>query len=178
MSAGDSSHAAPSERRFATLEWRPACPDDEPFLDELYEGTRLDEVLGWGFDPASARAFLREQAHIQRRAYLIQYPDAEHRVILADGVAAGRIILSRGEKEWSIIDVSMIPARRGSGIGAWAIQKVQEAAAAANMPVLLHVAQGNRARALYERLGFREASTSACPCGPARQPLRLEWRPP
>lgn len=168
MSAGDSTPATPPP----TLEWRPARPEDEPFLDELYEGTRIDEVLGWGFDPASARAFLRQQAHIQRRAYAMQYPDAEHRVLLADGVPAGRLILARLDDVLVIVDVSVLAAFRARGIGTWAIREVQQAAADEGKPALLHVESGNRALRLYERLGFRETGADASDMAP----LTLEWR--
>lgn len=155
-----------------TLEWRLARNEDEPFLDELYEGTRIDEVLGWGFDPTSARAFLRQQASVQRRAYAMQYPDAEHRVLLADGVPAGRLILARLEDVLAIVDVSVLAAYRARGIGTWAIREVQQTAAKEGKPVLLHVDRGNRALHLYTRLGFHETGVAA----DEMAPLRLEWR--
>lgn len=161
------------------LEWRPARAEDESFLDELYEGTRWDEVLGWGFDAASARAFLREQGHVQRRAYAMQYPAAEHRILLSGGVPVGRLIVDRTGSLWAIVDASVLTARRSQGIGTWAISEVQRAAAAAGNGVLLHVDRHNRARSLYARLGFREQEHSPSTNDPHDvQPLRLEWRAP
>jgi ribosomal protein S18 acetylase RimI-like enzyme len=164
----------------AAWSWRGAEPDDEAFLDLLYEGTRLEEVLGWGFDLASARAFLGDQARLRRRSYAMQYPDAEHHVLLADGEPAGGLILDRGADRWWIVSLAVLPALRGRGLGTWALRTVLHAAGLDGRAVQLMVEPQNRARRLYESLGFREAAPPARATDPTCAPalsLAMEWRP-
>jgi len=88
---------------------------DDPFLDELYESTRLDEVRAWGFEPAQARAFLASQASIQRRAYAMQFPGAEHWALLKEKRPVGRLVLHIERDVVRVVDVSVLPAERGGG---------------------------------------------------------------
>ena len=162
-----------------TWSWRGAAPEDDTFFDRLYEGTRLEEVASWGLAPVQASAFLRAQARVQRGAYAIQFPGAEHRVLLADEEPIGRLILARGADRWSIVDVSVLPAWRGRGVGTRALGEVLEAARAAGRPVRLHVDRQNRARHLYARLGFLLLPPATSAAGNPDQevaPLTMEWR--
>lgn len=162
-----------------TWSWRRAAPGDDSFFDRLYEGTRLEEVASWGLEPIQASAFLHAQARVQRGAYAIQFPDAEHRVLLANDEPIGRLILARGADCWSIVDVSMLPAWRGRGVGTRALGEVLEAARAAGRPVRLHVDRQNRARHLYARLGFLLLPPAPSAAGSPDQevaPLTMEWR--
>ncbi len=55
-----------------------------------------------------------------------------------------------------LVDISLLPEARGSGLGT-AILK--DLVAAETGPVQLHVERTNRARRLYERLGFEVVET-------------------
>ncbi|MEP6653658.1 MAG: GNAT family N-acetyltransferase [Myxococcales bacterium] len=141
----------PASSRAAT------SPADDAFLDELYASTRLAEVLGWGFSPAEAAIFLRDQARLQRQSHALHTPRAEHRILLADGVPAGRIIVNDDSAAGpvAIIDLAVLPCARGRGLATWAVAAVLERAGAAGRRVELRVKPDNPARYLYGRLGFR-----------------------
>lgn len=130
-------------------------PGDEPFLFELYASTRQAEVAGWGWDPAMSQTFLQMQWRAQSHAYAAQYPGADHRLILVDGERAGRLLVHRTDDAVRLVDIALLPAFQGRGIGGELIRGLQAAAGAAGRPILLHVLQGNPVRRLYERLGFR-----------------------
>jgi ribosomal protein S18 acetylase RimI-like enzyme len=135
---------------------RVAVAEDEPFFDRLYEETGFATVLGWGFDPAFGRAFLRQQARIRRGAYALQFPGAEYRVLLCDGAPSGRLVVWRDDTELSLVDIAVLPEQQRRGLGSWAIRRVQGEARALGLRVRLSVEGANPARALYARLGFRE----------------------
>jgi ribosomal protein S18 acetylase RimI-like enzyme len=148
---------------------RPLGPADDSFLDELYESTRLDEVLTWGLEPAQARAFLASQASIQRRAYALQFPAAEHWALLREGRPVGRLIVHIESDALRVVDVSVLPAERGKGLASWALGELLRRAERLAPLVRLQVTPENPARRLYERLGFRVASDDG-------QRLSMEWR--
>ena len=162
-------------------------PDDEPFLDELYETTRWEEVCRWGLLPETARTFLRAQARTQRRAYALQFPGAEHSVLLRDGWPAGRLIVSREGRDggaWSIVDVAVLPAFRNQGLATWALGDLLHTAAsvrsrdgAEGVVVRLQVEPSNPARRLYERLGFRVSPGLTLAPGTVLMRVPMEWRP-
>ena len=134
--------------------WRPAQPDDEPFLYELYASTRTEEVDAFGWDAAQQEMFLKLQFAAQRQHYDIAYPDAEHRIILFKGRAAGRMLVFRSDREIVLVDIALLPGHRGAGIGAALIRGLIDEAEAMGLPLRLHVEKRNRAARLYERLGF------------------------
>jgi ribosomal protein S18 acetylase RimI-like enzyme len=53
-----------------------------------------------------------------------------------------------------IIDIALLPAWRGRGIGGRLLRGLQEEAAAGSKPLTIHVERMNPALRLYERLGF------------------------
>ena len=143
---------------------RPADDDDRPFLDQLYLTTRWEEVLAWGLPPQAAQLFLKAQASTQRRAYALQFPSAEHRVLLMAGCPVGRLIVSDEPEGQRIVDLAVMPAVRRQGLASWAIRDVLDRARHRRRPVHLHASVDNPARSLYERLGFR-ATTAASETG-------------
>ena len=70
-----------------------------------------------------------------------------------------------------IVDIALVPAFRGRGIGTRLISALQDEAASAGRSVSIHVEVHNPAASLYERLGFVEVSER----GVYR---RMEWRSP
>lgn len=138
----------------AAVALRPARPDDEPFLIEVYRSTR-PEIADCGWTAAQQDAFLRLQFNGQQRSYLMQYPEAAHQVILFKDKEVGRLITFRTEQEIRLADVALLPQYRNLGIGASLVRELCDQAARINLPVRLQVSKSNPARRLYERLGFR-----------------------
>lgn len=149
---------------------RPALPDDEAFLYELYRTTRIEEMVGWGWDDAQQETFLRLQFTAQRYHYDAAYPEADHKILLRDNRPAGRLLVLRSEGEILLVDIALLPAERGAGIGASLIQNLLDEADQAGKSVTLHVAKDNRARRLYERLGFDISEDTG-------MYFKMEWRP-
>jgi len=136
---------------------RPAVAEDEKFLFDLYAGTRAEELDAWGWDDAQRQSFLELQFR-SRRAHFEAYPGKDHRIITWDGRPIGRLFLAHLEQEIIIVDIALIPERRGRGIGAELIGQVLEQAAQSGKSVQLHVEKSNRAERLYRRLGFEIAA--------------------
>ncbi len=133
---------------------RPAQPDDEDFLFDLYASTRRAEMEAWGLDGAMLDQMIRMQFDGQQGTYRVQFPQAEHRIILHDGAPAGRILIDRAGPEIVLVDVALLPAVRGRVIGTRLLEELLAEAAEARRAVRLKVVLTNPARRLYTRLGF------------------------
>ncbi|WP_176560261.1 GNAT family N-acetyltransferase [Brevibacillus dissolubilis] len=137
------------------IETRVALTEDDPFLFEVYASTRREEMEQWGWDEAQQVPFLRMQFDLQTRSYQMHYPGLDRRIILYENTPVGRILVARLNNEWVLVDISLLPAYRGRGIGTRLIAELQQEAAGSDMPVRLSVSHTNpRAQQLYTKLGF------------------------
>jgi ribosomal protein S18 acetylase RimI-like enzyme len=152
------------------IKLRPAEPDDETFLYELYASTRAEEMAAWGWNEAQAQAFLNLQFRGQQ-AHYAQYPNPDHQIILDETQPIGRLFVSRPEEEIHLADIALLPEYRSQGIGAILIHNLLEEAAQSGKAVRLHVEKFNRARQLYLRLGFQVISD-------ALSHDLMEWKSP
>lgn len=134
---------------------RRAEPGDDAFLLELYATTRAAEIALFGWSPEQQRAFVVMQFNARRQYYQMQYPSADDRIVEVDVEPVGRLLVSREATEITLVDIAIVPDRRGAGLGAHIIGDLLAEAGAARLPVLLSVTHENPARRLYERLGFR-----------------------
>lgn len=134
---------------------RPAREEDVPFLRALFETGRLDAAVLAAWPEAVRRAFLDQQFHFQTLHYARVYADADRLIVIADGTPVGRLIIWRTPAQWYLVDIALVPARRGQGVGTLLLQTIQAEARRAGAPCLrLTVDMQNPARRLYERLGF------------------------
>ncbi len=132
---------------------RPAGPDDEVFLAQLFASTRPE--FSFLDLPESQKQFLMTmQLNAQRQQYDASYPEAESAIILLHGQPIGRMLVDRNEREFTLIDIALSPEHRNAGIGTNLIRELLNEASAARKPVRLHVAKSNPAQRLYQRLGF------------------------
>ncbi len=134
---------------------RRATARDREFLRSLFGTTRLDAVFLAAWPPAERMAFLDSQFALQDIHYRRFHPKADFLIVKRHDAPIGRMILDRGHTEWRIVDIGFVPEARGAGLGTALLRTVQDAATRAGAArVNLHVEAGNRARALYARLGF------------------------
>jgi GNAT superfamily N-acetyltransferase len=91
-----------------------------------------------------------------QRGYHDAFAGAEFSVILRGSQRIGRIIVHRTEAEIRIVDMALLPAHRGSGVGTLLVSRILEEARRAQLPVRLRVLKGGRSSRLCERLGFRD----------------------
>jgi GNAT superfamily N-acetyltransferase len=127
---------------------------DEPFLFQVFASVRTEELISWGMDEATQQTFLRMQWTAQQRSYALQFPEADHRILLYRDEPAGRIMVNRTESEVLLVDLSLLPAFQNKGIGTHLIEDLQKEAAGTGRTMRLHVLNSNPARFLYKRLGF------------------------
>jgi ribosomal protein S18 acetylase RimI-like enzyme len=129
--------------------------EDRPFLASLYASTRAEELAAFGWPPGMQSAFLGQQHEAQHRHYRAVYADAERLIILRDAVAVGRLYLEPRDSTLHLIDISLVPERRGAGLGGAILADLVAQARTLGKAVSLQVEKTNPARRLYERLGFR-----------------------
>lgn len=134
---------------------RAVTPGDEPFLFELFCGTREAELAMVPWTSEQKHAFLTQQFQAQDRHYRANYPTARFQLIEVNGERAGRLSVAQTADAVEIIDLIVASDFRGRGLGTALLQECLAEARSAGLPARLHVEQGNRARELYERLGFR-----------------------
>jgi ribosomal protein S18 acetylase RimI-like enzyme len=139
---------------------RSAEQPDLAFLRTLYETLRADELASLEWPEATRRAFLDSQFAFQHHHFTTHFERAEFLVLECHGDPVGRLYLLRKPPRWLIVDIALLPAWQGRGIGTTLLQQLQQDAQDARTQGLaLHVRLDNpRAHALYARLGFREES--------------------
>lgn len=137
-----------------TIALRPAGRADGRFLEAVYASTRAAELALVDWTDAQKAAFVRQQFEAQSRGYQEHYPGATHDVIVVDAEAAGRLYVDRSRAEIRVVDIALLPAYQGRGIGTKLLREVQADGAASGRCVTIHVERFNRAQRLYDRLGF------------------------
>lgn len=134
---------------------RPMRDDEDlPFAAALYASLRAEELAATGLPEAQQRAFLDQQHRAQHAHYRAHYPTAEWLILEREGSRIGRLYLDEWTREYRVVDISLISASRGQGIGGAVLADILAAAKAAAKGVSIHVEKHNPARRLYERLGF------------------------
>ena len=157
-----------------SIKLRTAGPEDQDFLYSVYASTRADEMRLAQWDIGQAEAFLRMQFDAQRAFYAEHYPNARYQIILLDDQRVGRLYVDRWESEIRIMDIALLPAYRGRGIGSTLLNTVFEEARASDLPVTIHVERFNPALRWYEALGFRAREDKGVYLLMAWQPQRSE----
>ena len=150
---------------------RDAAPADRPFLLALYASTRSDELALTGWSPETREVFVQMQYQAQQADYQRRHPESVCQVIESDGHPAGRLWVARDDDGLHVLDIALVPAARGHGIGTACLRSVLDDAREARRDVRLSVLAGNPARRLYERLGFVAR-------GKAGLHQTMSWTPP
>ena len=76
-------------------------------------------------------------------------------MVLSAGKPVGRLYVARLPEAVRVVNIALTTANRGRGWGSTLLKKVIAEAERHDLPVRLHVEAENRARLLYQRLGFR-----------------------
>ncbi len=138
----------------ARVQARPVQGTDEAFLRALHAGTRAEEMRATGWSPSRCRAFLDQQFDFQQHHQRVQYPDALFLLLQHDGQAVGRLSWHSGSHCARLIELSLMPTRRGRGLGSAIFALLAEVADQRGQCIRLHVEPNHPARRLCERNGF------------------------
>ena len=149
------------------IAYRTMTDGDLPFVAALYAGTRAEEVAVTGWPPELQAAFLDQQHRAQHSYYRAAYPDGEWLLIERDGEPIGRLYLAEKDGMLLLVDISLVPAARGAGLGTAILEDLL---AGETRPVELHVERFNPAHRLYERLGFSVVEEEAIYLRMLREP--------
>ena len=160
-----------SETTTPRVALRKATEEDRDFLVGVYGAARDEELSQVAWGPGQREAFVRMQFDAQDREYRRHNPYGTFDVVEVEGQPAGRLYVDRRPGDLRIVDISILPEFRDSGVGSHLIRRLMDEAAGSDRIVSIHVEIHNRAAELYARLGF----TVAAEVGVYR---RMEWREP
>jgi ribosomal protein S18 acetylase RimI-like enzyme len=144
----------PGAPRDDALRFHRVAEADLAFVFALYAQVRAAELAPVPWPEDAKDAFLAEQAALQHRHYLANYPGADLLVIEGESRPIGRVYVYRAPAEIRIMDIALIPDWRNRGIGTRLLNEICDEARATGSRVTLHVEPDNPAQRLYRRLGF------------------------
>ncbi len=149
---------------------RPAQPEDEPFIFEVYSSFRAGELELLPWSEEEKQAFLEMQFKA-RQAHYHQFPPEVQEIVLYNETPIGQIIVIPTEKEIRLADLILLPAYRNRGIGSALVKALQDRARREGKPITLHVYVTNPGAYRHcTRLGFKHIKD----VGPQHF---MEWRP-
>jgi ribosomal protein S18 acetylase RimI-like enzyme len=139
-----------------------ATAQDQAFLCEVFVSTRMEEFMRTGWEPERIQAFLQQQFQLQHEYYRRHYPEARFDIVVVNDEPVGRLYYAAcpaaAGGELRLIDIALLPAWRGGGIGTRLMHAVLAEAWQQGLAVSLYVESHNPVRALYRRLGFTKTA--------------------
>jgi ribosomal protein S18 acetylase RimI-like enzyme len=141
------------------LRLRPAGPADEVFTRELFSTVRAAQFAAGGLSGPILDEVIAQQFRSQTAGYAAQFPEAISLIVMQQAVAVGRLLLDCASERWHIIDIALLPAECGRGLGSEIFDALESSArqrgiAALTLSVL---ASNSAARRFYLQRGFAEA---------------------
>src|SRR5258708_5804281 len=125
---------------------RPAAAEDKELLRRIHHAAYHDVV---------ARQFGVWDEADQRNRFDKTFSIDHTRIIELDGVAVGSIASIEADDDVFLSGIQLLPEHQSRGIGSKLIGSELAQAKSLGKPLRLQVLRANRARTLYERLGFR-----------------------
>jgi ribosomal protein S18 acetylase RimI-like enzyme len=133
---------------------RVATDADMDFLRDVFSSTRMQEFISAGMSVEQAEALLVSQFSIQHAYYRQHYPHGRFDIIMQGTSDIGRLYHDWHGDTVQLIDIALLPAYRGAGIGKRLLRAIVAEAAGKRMPMRLYVEFDNPVRKLYRTLGF------------------------
>jgi ribosomal protein S18 acetylase RimI-like enzyme len=122
---------------------RPAFAGDAAFLEDTHVAALGPVALvGYGWPAFRLRDQFHKEIHV-----------TNCHIILVDGARAGYISIEDKVAFWYIDAIAILPKYQKKGVGSAVLGDIL--VDAGTLPVRLNVLHINRAKSLYERLGFR-----------------------
>ncbi len=124
---------------------RPATEKDKKFIYSLNRAAYQDVVT---------RQFGEWNEDWQRDYFEKKWERANYQIIMKDGFAIGVIWVTGKNDHIALNEIQLLPEFQDKGIGSTLMLRELENAREKNLPIRLRMLKENRARSLYERLGF------------------------
>jgi len=139
----------------STLAVRPALPQDEIFLYDLYAAVRAPEFAFAPVSQSQRDDLIRMQFRAMMSSYTAMFPNSCCHLVLLDGNAVGRLWVAQDEFEFHLVDIAIHPSLQSKGIGSALIQRLQQESARARLPIHCMVSRFNPGSLrFHKRLGF------------------------
>lgn len=138
---------------------RPASEDDKEFC---FSAARRS------YEPVVSLQFGEWDDLWQRQEFEKRWDPKKLEIIEIDGVGSGVLWMEWRKDHYYIAEIQLLPECQNLGIGTAIIEDTQARARSKNCPVRLQVLKMNRARKLYERLGFKL-------CGQTSTHFQMLW---
>jgi ribosomal protein S18 acetylase RimI-like enzyme len=129
---------------------------DTTFIEMVFRSTREKELRLTNWTELQKNAFIMMQSTAQHADYKRLFPDAFFGIIEYNKKPAGRLYTGETENKIHMLDLTLLPAFRGKGIGTKVFKNLMERASRQQKILSLDVEHGNPALQLYLRLGFKE----------------------
>jgi len=166
-----SGHLPAPKLSMAEIRRRPATPDDEPFLFDLFCAVRAHEFALLPLAEPLKQQLIRTQYTAQKEGYSAEFPDSSFEIVFDDEKKVGRIWIARREDSFHLVDIAILPEAQNAGIGTILVRELQREAELAQKPVRLSVFRFNVGSVrFHERLGFTITHEDAIQ-------LYYEWKP-
>ena len=155
----------------STLAVRPALPQDEVFLYELFVATR-GPMFDYAPIPAAQRQdLLRMQFQAQISSYTQQFPNSCYHLVLLDSKPVGRLWVAPSDDGFVLVDIGIHPSLQSKGLGTVVVKQVQAEAQRLKLPIRSTVDRMNPGSLrFHQRLGFSVMREDALN-------YYMEWRP-
>ncbi len=155
----------------STLAVRPALPQDEVFLYELYAAIRGPLFALAPITPTQREDLLRMQFRAQLSSYTQQFPNSCYHVVLLDSKPVGRLWVAPGDGAFLLVDIAIHPSLQSKGLGTVLIQRLQQEAQNLKLPIRSTVDRFNPGSLkFHQRLGFQIVREDLLE-------YYMEWRP-
>lgn len=138
------------------IDRRPATAGDRQLLFELFYSALTPEDALLELPESEREPLLRSKFNSREKQFRKDYPLADFDVLTVDGKPAGNLYIDRGDDEFVLIDISLLPPFRNRGIGTAVVGRLLEDAGRLVLPVRARVRHHSPAWHLWRRLGFEQ----------------------
>ena len=139
----------------STLAVRPALPQDEIVLYDLYAAVRGPEFALAPIPQSQRDDLIRMQFRAMTTSYTAAFPNSCCHVVMLDGKPVGRLWVAQDEFQFTLVDIAIHPSVQSKGIGSALIQRLQQESARARLPIHCMVSRFNPGSLrFHKRLGF------------------------
>jgi ribosomal protein S18 acetylase RimI-like enzyme len=146
----------------AALRLRPASSADEPFIRHLFGEVCKGQFAATGLSGPVLDQIIAQQFRSQTAGYAAQFPDAISLIVTRDTTAVGRLLIHCAGERWHVIDIVLLPADCGRGLGSAIFDALEASARARGIGALtLTVLASNlAAHRFYLRRGFADVGSA------------------